>query len=718
MTFLAPIAGIVGAAIAVPILIALYLLKLRRRVAKVSTIALWEAAVRDVQANVPLRWIKPSWLLALQMLGLACLLMALARPALPTEAGVRQRTIFVIDHSAAMSARDGVGPMVREPGSDAPKAPTRLDEAKRKALDVITQMESSGGRRAETMVIALAADAQIVQGYTSDTRRLREAIESIGPTDQPGLLEDAARLATAGASTGEVGDERSLLLLFTDGGLEASNTDLPGSMDAQVVRCGPAPIAGQPGPVDNLGIVAISARRDAEKPGTVRVFVRIQSVREKATDVTLLCTVDGQPAGAAGSRGDGGGLLTLSIPGMTRGVDGVPMPGEASGTFTLERSEGGLVVVTLPRADVLESDNTAAVVLKPASKPRVLVVGADDTSDPLFKARGPKGVDRFLLGVLNDLEPAEVRVMNAPEYAGSLANAADAGSMPTSAREKWDLVIFDRVAPERWPNVPTISIGAIAPIDGLKLEAIPAREWAEAATRIISWRRTHPILRYAALDSVLVSPPMRMTISDSPSDAAGNAPVITPLAFGKGGPLLALVEERGPRRIKRIVIGFDLLRTNWGREVSFPVFISSAIDTLTGRGEAASGLSFTTREPIALATPADVDRVKVTGPELLDLDVIGKSPEGGTATLGVPRFAGVYQATIGSATQTIAVNIADPRISTLATREEVAIGGRPAGRALPSANIRAVREIWSWWAICAGILLSIEWFVYAWRMRS
>lgn len=719
MSFLAPLVGMVAAAIAIPILVGLYLLKLRRRTVKVSTIAFWESAVRDVQANVPLRWIKPSWLLFLQLVGLACLLIALARPAVPTEAGARGRTIIVIDHSAAMSARDGSGPMVRDADSGALRAATRLDEAKRRAMEVVEQLAAGGSSRPMATVIALAQEARIVQGFTSDPGRLREAIASIGPTDQPARLDEAVRLAAATASSQEaaVADGANLgttMLLFTDGGLEGSEAALPGSIGVRVLRCGPTLAAPAMGGIDNLGIVAMSARRDAEKPGTVRVFVRVQSVRDAATAVTLACTVDGESAG----------LLPIRVPGATRGPDGAVLPGEVGGTFLLERSAGGLVVVNLPREDVLESDNTAAVVLNAANRPRVLVVGANDTGDALFKARGQLGVDRFLLGALGDLEPAELRVIDASAYAQMLASAADAGDASGGQRAAWDLIVFDRVSPTRWPNVATISIGAAMELDGLSVQPIEREAWADAATRIVSWRRTHPILRYAVLDSVLVSPPMRMTIADDVGAGTMDVPraMITALAFGKGGPLMALVEEPGPRRLRRLVLGFDLLRTNWGPEVSFPVFVSSAVDALTGRGEAASGVSFTTREPVAVAVASGVQTVRVSGPQTMELDVVGNGDEGGMASMGIPRLAGVYRVRAegesGQTERSIAVNLLDARVSSLGTRDVVEIAGRATGGAASATQERAVREVWSWFVLAAGILLSIEWFVYAWRMRS
>ncbi|MFY7896637.1 MAG: BatA domain-containing protein, partial [Phycisphaerales bacterium] len=76
MTFLAPLPAIIAACICVPALLALYLLKLRRRPVRVGSVLFWPKASEDTQANVPLRMIRPSWLLLLHLLALAALLIA------------------------------------------------------------------------------------------------------------------------------------------------------------------------------------------------------------------------------------------------------------------------------------------------------------------------------------------------------------------------------------------------------------------------------------------------------------------------------------------------------------------------------------------------------------------------------------------------------------------------------------------------------------------
>ena len=59
MTFLNPWSAILAAAVAVPLLLLLYFLKLRRQTLRMASTLLWRSATVDLQANVPfqrLRW--------------------------------------------------------------------------------------------------------------------------------------------------------------------------------------------------------------------------------------------------------------------------------------------------------------------------------------------------------------------------------------------------------------------------------------------------------------------------------------------------------------------------------------------------------------------------------------------------------------------------------------------------------------------------------------
>src|SRR5436189_793341 len=118
---LSPLTGLIAAAVAVPALLVLYFLKLRRREMEVSSTLLWRKAIQDLQVNAPFQKLRRNLLLLLQMMLLLLLTLALARPVANYYKGAGKTSVILIDRSASMSARDIKG------------GKTRLDEAKRRA---------------------------------------------------------------------------------------------------------------------------------------------------------------------------------------------------------------------------------------------------------------------------------------------------------------------------------------------------------------------------------------------------------------------------------------------------------------------------------------------------------------------------------------------------------------------------------------------------------
>lgn len=697
MIFLTPWTGVIVGAVAAPVLVALYLLKLRRRAVRVSSTLLWEEAVRDMQANVPLRWVRVSLLLLVQMLALVALLMALSRPALRGSVVGGRGTVLIVDRSASMSAVDGEG---METESDAEReggrTPTqsRLERAKGMALGVIDEMER--GESGAGMVMALGAETRAVTGFTSDWRELREAVRSIKPSDQPGRLGPALELVESlsageeGAGEGGRGGKGApTALLFSDGGF--------GDWPAGAGRLTLVPVGGQTDQtgVDNLGIVAISARRDFESPERVRVFVRVVNSGKRGVETSLRAAVDGASVGSE----------RLVVPG---GVGGAPGEGVASLEFEWDRGGGGVLTVTIPREDALASDNTAAMVLRPVTRARVLLVAPDE-----------KGADPFLASVLGALELSAVEPIDAGQYERGVESAGERGARGRSW-PGFDLIVFDRVRPRVLPAQPTISFGAGLPIAGLTVEAGEVG----SATRVVSWRRTHPLLRYAALDGVVVSPAMRMEL---PTSGEGGGEV-TELALGERGALIGLIGGGvgGGGGVGRIVVGFELSRSNWGPEVSFPVFLSSAVDLLTGRGDASAGRSYTTGEGVSVELEPGEVVARVTGPVEFAVERAG---EQGVVSLGIPERAGIYS--VGGAVardSTLCVNLVDAGESSLGGAADLgnegARGNDGAGRGgglgggLGVRDGAGRREVWHWFVIVAAVLLGIEWFVFAWKMRA
>ncbi|HWM77314.1 MAG TPA: BatA domain-containing protein, partial [Methylomirabilota bacterium] len=104
MNFLSPLALLVGT-LALPLLL-LYFLKVRRRQATVSSLLLWDPALRDREASAFFQRLQRDPLLILQLLVLVALALALARPAVTVMGHGAKRIVVVLDTSASMKATD------------------------------------------------------------------------------------------------------------------------------------------------------------------------------------------------------------------------------------------------------------------------------------------------------------------------------------------------------------------------------------------------------------------------------------------------------------------------------------------------------------------------------------------------------------------------------------------------------------------------------------
>src|SRR5690242_8527135 len=179
------------------LIIALYLLRLRRPETPVSSLLLWRALLRDQEANAPWQRLSTSLLLLLQLAIAAVLILALARPWSVAATPGGSNLVIVLDTSASMGATDG------------PDGRTRLAEAVRQAWDRISALPANG----TAALIAAASHAQIASPATSDRAALRRALDALHPIPAPTDLSEALSLA-AGVAAASADPE---VLVYSDG---------------------------------------------------------------------------------------------------------------------------------------------------------------------------------------------------------------------------------------------------------------------------------------------------------------------------------------------------------------------------------------------------------------------------------------------------------------------------------------------------------------------
>lgn len=660
LIFLDPAAGIIAGAIAGPALIALYLLRLRRRPVRISSTLLWERAAEDLQANVPLRWLRASLLLLLQLLALTLLVLALARPAHMRDDAPSGRVVLLIDRSASMAALDV------ETESGVPI--TRLELAARNADRMLRDMPltARSGASASAMIIAFAAKPQILAPMSSDRAALQRALRELQPADQPADLEAALRLARSflTPSDDQGAADAGTIVLFTD------HDPGPRALRARVERAAPPPDED----LDNLAIVALNARRDADTPTTVRVFARILNTSREPREAPVILRVNGQPVRS----------VAVSLPAAQDGA-----PAEQGLTFDAPVPEAGVLEVEITRPDALAADNNAAAVIRAPGGVSALIVAPD--------ARPAEAITQALAA----LGARAVRAVSPSQFDADLAER-----QPIAA----DLVIFDAVEPAAAPTIPSLSLGAGLP--SLAVSISPGDE-PDRASRFATWTRSHPVLQHVAMDSVIFPGLARV---DADVDALQQQAIrVAPLAYGPSGPVITLLEG-APRRL---IVGFPLERSSWWIEPGFAVFLANATEFLTGLGAETAARTWTTGAATTLRAAPGATRVRAIGPITIEAPVVGAGQPGASASLGAIERAGVYSVDGADPDDAVlAVNLTDAEESSLTGG---AAASSPTDDTGPGSGARAdaaPTELWSWFVLAGTLLLTLEWWLYAWRMRA
>jgi hypothetical protein len=651
MSFLAPITGLIAAAVAVPALVLLYFLKLRRRQVTVPSTLLWKRAVQDLQVNSPFQKIRRNLLLLLQLLVLAGLLLAVARPTFRAEVQPGRRVAILIDHSASMNA------------TDAPGGATRLDEARRAALDLIDSMHSADGAGGGAMIVSFAEQARAVQSLSTDVTLLRSAVRSIEPTDQRSRLEEALRLIEPEAAEG--GDESLIVYVLSDGGVhDADRLSLRGA-ELRYVKIG----TPDPQGIDNLAFVAFSAQRDYQRPHRVQVFARLANYGPSPVEANVSLLVDGAVARVS----------PVTVPGTPAGR---AEPGTRALQFEIVVPDAALIEVRHDRRDMLEADNAAALVIDPARRLRVLLVTEGNAF--LERAIDAVGVQERVNMDPRKYENQDPRTLR--RIGWSTAAQRDSG---------FDLAVFDGYSPQQMPPVPSLLFGAAPPAEGLSI--VPHGEGSPRTQVILDWRREHPLMHRVVLDDVLVQEPGRIVMP----------PAGSVLATAQSGPILAEISDGG---VRHVLASFDVLQSNWPFYVSFPVFVQNAVNYLGSGGRLDAGLAFRPGEVVAATVGRD-GPMRWRGPVEM-----GAVSEAGVAVLPMFTRAGVYH---GATNQPppwdrVAVNLLDATESDLRVADELRVGATPVAGQTRTASIR--REVWPWFIWAALAVLLVEWVIYTRRM--
>ena len=260
MNILAPAAAVLG--ITLPVIVALYFLRIRRPTRVVPALHLWPDQIRDRQANVPWQRLRPSWLLFLQLLAAAVLVAAALQPAVQASATLARHSIILLDTSASMQATD--------------VTPSRLAEAKRQAGALIDQL----GPLDRMTVMAVGPTPRIAASLTGDRAALHRALDGISASNGAADLSSALALAAGLVRPGD--DARAYL--YGDGIIQPLRSSFSSGLPFAVEyhRIG---VSGE-----NVALTSLTVRTSAQSRAA---YLHVQNFGQQSHSVTLEWRGDG-----------------------------------------------------------------------------------------------------------------------------------------------------------------------------------------------------------------------------------------------------------------------------------------------------------------------------------------------------------------------------------------------------------------------------------------
>lgn len=255
------------ALLGVPLIVLLYSLRPRRRDVTLSSVSLWQEALRERPRGVGWRRLLRD-LELLALLALAVLLgLALAHPLWQRAAPPAGDVVLVLDRSASMQA---------SPGGGASRFERALQVA-RAEVDGLAE----GGR---ALIMSSARQPQLHSAFEADPARLRRVLEGLRPSDEAGRPGAALELALSLLHD----RERGRVLFITDG---AFDVDLPVATPAlrvhRVAEDEPASV--------NVAITRFDLRAEVGNPQRWQVLLGVRNYADRALRVPAEVRFGEQP---------------------------------------------------------------------------------------------------------------------------------------------------------------------------------------------------------------------------------------------------------------------------------------------------------------------------------------------------------------------------------------------------------------------------------------
>jgi hypothetical protein len=605
--------------------VALYLLKLRRRTVSVPFSALWDRILRDREATALFSKLKRVLSLLLQLALLGLLVLALGNPRLGEKILAGRTVVVLVDASASMQATD--------------VKPSRFAAAK----DEVRKMVRGLGGADRMLIARMASDIVPLGPMSSDAASLERELDAVDVTDAAADFPRALRFATdvlRGLPGGEI-------VVVSDGALGPA-FDAAGDVHLAEEKLSFVPV-GHSG--RNVGITQFAVRRYPLDKSRYEVMLELTNTSPSAEEVELQLLGDGALVD----------LTRLKLGPGERLPRFYPLLSGASRTLEAK------IALADGTHDDLAIDDHAYALLPERRRSRVLVVTEGNT---YLEAA-------LLLGEyldVTDVSPA------------GYARAIDRGG--------WDSVIFDRVAPTEPPKVNALYLdpaGPGSPVSVSKELSAPTFDKID---------RTHPVVRFTALDDVNVSAGHAL-VPESGDRVVG-------AADGGASPILVAGTRGG---FKFVALGFDVRKSDLPLRPAWPLFVLDCLDWFANEDSRYLS-SYRTGEIWRVPVDATTKQAMLALP---DGTAQGVAVHDAHAVL-LGEHAGFYSLTTTSdasitTSTSFAANLLDASESAITPRTSLVVDGRPAAQPV-GFHLGAQRDLWVSLLVAVVLLTAIEWATY------
>ena len=650
MSFINGIEALIAGAAAAAAVVALYFLKLKRREMVISSTLLWKRSLDDLAVNSPFQRLRASVLLFLQLFVLIAAALALARPTMTQQGGAGGDIILLLDVSSSMNTSEG--------------SVTRLDLAMKAAEGIVQRM----GRDNSMMILTFAGQCSVQKSFTSSKSDLRRAIRAVAAGEGPTNLEDALSVAISmGRSRGTASDSnaRQSIVVISDGGFpDPARLKVEGHITSTGIRIFtddkrafdiPLRFVSVGRTARNAGITHLDVRK---VPGEgAQIFINAENFSTDPIETSLTLRNLGPDA----TSDDLVSAVSLSL--GAAGTD----TARTGRLFDVPELADTIIEFSLDIDDDLPADNRAWVPLRTPRPPSVLLV----TPGNLFieKALRPGSTDQY---------PFQI--------------TAPADYPPP---QQFDVVVFDRWAPESLPAGNYLFIGSDPPIDGV----VPK---GDVSPVLIDWDHTHALSRFVDFSGIQI---VRARSYELP-------PYASVIVEGDACPLAFAISETDMHAACVTFPLFDSenrLNTTWPYRVSFPVFFANAINWLNPDARGTAKALTQIGEPINFALPPDADSAGITDPRGRKHTVAADADR--RIVFNSTHLPGPYRVKVEGKDDTwFGANLLSAAESNITPR--ASFDWRGSEISGTDASMETTRELWKYLVVLALAGLVGEWYVY------